>query len=262
MPYLKRKRTMSSSRKTPYAKRARTASSRGRTGYANVLRTSTINNKVNNLYRMIETKEGAFSIGNVALPHNNVYLWTQNVLSTVQGVLDPMLGNPNRIGDQINVKGVSAKFFVEAALGRCKVNFRIMLLKGPRGATFTRADIFKGMSGNKLIDQMNTEKYSVLAQKVFNVSASNFVAQTAGLTGIPGTATAAGMTGNKVVSFWIPGRKFGKNGSVQFENGTSDPKFFDYRWVILAYDWYGTPQDVNNVGFLNECWSKLYFKDA
>lgn len=218
--------------------------------------------RVNTIYNMIETKEGAFSTSSINLPHNNVYLWTQNILSSVQGVADPMLGNPNRLGDQINVKGVAAKFFVEAALGRCKVNFRIMLLKGPRGATFTRADIFKGMSGNKLIDQLNTEKYTIMAQKIFNVSASNFVAQTVGLTGIPGTATAAGMTGNKIVSFWIPGRKFGRDGRVQYENGTADLKFFDYRWVVVAYDWFGTPQDVNNVGVINECWSKLYFKDA
>lgn len=213
--------------------------------------------------RMIETKEGCVALANVSLPHNNTYLWNVNPIAAGYGTGDPMDANVgNRVGDQITIRGISAKFFVEAALGRSKVNFRIMLLKGARGATFTRSDIYKGMTGNKMIDQLNTEKYTVLAQKIFNVSASNFVGQTVGATGIPGTATAAGMTGNKIVKFWIPGKKFGRGGTIQYEQGTSIPKFFDYRWVIVAYDWYGTPQDVNNVGLLNECYCKMYFKDA
>lgn len=218
---------------------------------------------VNRHERMIETKEGCIVLANVSLPHNNTYLWNVNPIAAGYGTGDPMDNNVgNRIGDQITIRGISAKFFVEAALGRSKVNFRIMLLKGARGATFTRADIYKGMTGNKMIDQLNTEKYTVLAQKTFNVSASNFVGQTVGATGIPGTATAAGMTGNKIVKFWIPGKKFGRGGNIQYEQGTTTPKFYDYRWVIVAYDWYGTPQDVNNVGLINEGYCKMYFKDA
>ena len=70
-------------------------------------------------------------------------------------------------------------------------------------------------------------------------------------------------SGTKVFKMWIPGRKFGTYGSVQYENGsTSQVKFYDYRVCILAYDWYGTAQDINNVGKINEFYSKIYFKDA
>lgn len=227
--------------------------------------------RVNALYKMIETKENTrSSAANVALPHNNVYVVQASngvvfdIFRQDQGVGDPMQGNfGNRIGDQINVKGVMLKGFVENALGRPKVFYRIMLLRGAKGETFSRDTIFKGDSGNRMIDQVNTERFSVIAQKVFTVSASNVAASGAEVVnGAPLIATAGGV-GTRTFKFWIPGSKFGRNGHIQYENGAvNQVKFFDYRVVMLVYDWYGTPQDVNNVGRLNEMYSKLYFKDA
>jgi len=219
--------------------------------------------RIQRIERTIETKESQFSLANQQVAHNNVYIWTQNPLETNYGTpTDPMAGLAPRIGDQITVKGLAASFFVEGSLQRSKVHFRIMLLKGPRGASFTRADIFKGMSGNKMIDQLNTEKYTVITQRRFDVSPPNSSPQSLSvITGVP-ASSGPGITGNKIVNFWIPGRKFGRDGVVKYENGTGFLKFYDYRWVILAYDWYGTPQDTNNVGYVNEAWSKIYFKDA
>jgi len=224
-----------------------------------------VSKRLKRVERTMETKESTFNLGNQQVPHNNVYIWGANILETNNGAGDPMSGLGSRIGDQLTLKGLAATFFVEASLERSKVHFRIMLLRGARGATFNRADIFKGMSGNKMIDQLNTEKYTVVAQKRFNVSASNAVASAIPVlpgTGVPTASTPAGITGNKIVKFWIPGRKFGRGGVIKYENISGNVKFYDYRWVILAYDWYGTAQDINNVGFINEAWSKMYFKDA
>jgi len=221
--------------------------------------------RLQRIERTIETKESAFNLGNQQVAHNNVYIWGANILETNNGAGDPMTGIGSRIGDQITLQGLAATFFVEASLERSKVHFRIMLLRGARGASFNRADIFKGMSNNKMIDQLNTEKYSVVAQKRFNVSAPNAVASAIPAipgNGVPTASTPAGITGNKIVKFWIPGRKFGRDGVIKYENISGNVKFYDYRWVILAYDWYGTLQDVNNVGFINEAWTKMYFKDA
>lgn len=257
----KRKRVSS---KRAYPARARSAARKGRTGYANVMRASTLANRVQRLEGTIETKEGAQRIANIQVAHNNVYIWNTNPFETAQGIQDPMDVNlPQRIGDKVTLKGMNTTFFVEGSLGRSKVYFRIMLLKGPRGAPFTRADIFKGSSTNKMIDQLNTEKYKIITQRVFNVTPPNAVAASLTvLTGVPATGTVAGITGNKIVRFWIPGSKIAKNGSLQYENGSGNLKFYDYRWVVLAYDWYGTPQDTNNVGFINEAYTKMYFKDA
>jgi len=264
MPYNNRKRKYSSMSRG--AKAGRLQSKYNRTGIRKtaykVARYGGLRKSVTNLYKMIETKESQFSLVNQQVAHNNVYIWTQNPLETNNGIGDPMAGMGSRIGDQVTLKGLAASFFVEGSLQRSKVHFRIMLLKGARGASFTRADIFKGMSGNKMIDQLNTEKYTVIAQRRFNVSPPNNAPLSLSVvTGVPATE-GPGITGNKIVNFWIPGRKFGRDGIIRYENIAGSLKFFDYRWVILAYDWYGTPQDTNNVGYINEAWSKMYFKDA
>lgn len=221
---------------------------------------------------MIETKEGTWtSAPNVQLPHNNTYVVQMsaggalNPLRCTNNSDDPMGGNTgSRIGDKITIKGLAIRGMVEAALNRSKVYFRIMLVKCPRGITPDRASpLFKGCSNNKMIDTVNTEKFTILWQKIFTVSATNNTAATVGATGVPATGTVVGITGNRVFKAWIPGRRFGRRGNIQFEDTSSvNPKFFDYRVVILCYDWYGTPQDVNNVGVLNEMYTKMYFQDA
>lgn len=276
MPYGRkrvRSRSVDFARASKTARRTGTISMVSRARRSRSYRTiaSKVTQKVNSLYRMIETKENTrSSASNVALPHNNVYVVQASngvvfdVFRQDQGAGDPMQGNfGNRIGDQISVKGLLLKGFVENALGRPKVYYRIMLLRGAKGETFSRDTIFKGDSGNRMIDQVNTERFTVVAQKVFTASASNVAASGAEVVnGAPLIATAGGV-GTRTFKFWVPGYKFGKGGLIQYENGAvNQVKFFDYRVVILVYDWYGTPQDVNNVGRLNEMYSKLYFKDA
>lgn len=269
MPAMKRKfGSRKSARKAPYATRARRASMKGRTGYANILRVS---NQVRALNRMIETKEAQWtSNANVQLPHNNTYVVANaagdlNPLRSVNGNDDPMGGNSgSRIGDKICLKGLAIRGMVENALGRSKVYFRIMLVRCPRGQAPIRTNaLFKGCSGNKMIDTVNTEKYTIIWQTIFNVSTANPAPGVlTAASGVPSTGTPAGQ-GTRLFNAWIPGRKFGKGGVITYEDTSSiNPKFFDYRIVILCYDWYGTPQDVNNVGVLNEMYTKMYFKDA
>ncbi|MEO5355424.1 MAG: hypothetical protein H7835_19735 [Magnetococcus sp. XQGC-1] len=170
-----------------------------------------------------------------------------------------------RIGDSICVKGMKITGFFEGALQRSKVHFRVMLVKFARGDTPTRATLFKGDSENKMLDVVNTERYTVVWQKIFNVTPPNpppneVAVGTSGLA-VPGVL--AGITGNRIIKAWIPGSRFGKGGVVQYTDTTStDLKFFDYRFYVLAYDWFGTPQDVNNVGRINSMFSKIYYKDA
>lgn len=228
--------------------------------------------RVNRLYRMIETKEGQYSsANNVGLPHNNTYIVSKdditvlNPFQSLQQASEPNnAGNFNRIGDRITVRGLAVKGFVECALNRPKVFFRIMLLRCPRGQAPTRANgLFKGCSDNKMIDTINTEKFSIIWQTTFTCQASNPHAAGVTATGEPTASSSPAGIGTRTFSAWIPGKKFGKNGNVQYEDGSNtDVKFYDYRFAILCYDWYGTPQDVNNVGKLNEMYTKIYYKDA
>lgn len=229
-----------------------------------------VRSRVRAMERTVETKEGCWKILAVSLPHNNLTVLTDSTGATFnpfmsnQGVTDPMSSNAlTRIGDQIAVRGLKFKFFVEGSLGRTKVYFRFMLIRMAKGDTLNRTTFFKDAANNKMIDQYNRERFTIIAQKTFSVSAPNPTALTVAANGVPASATVTGITGNRIFTMWVPGKKFGRNGIIQYENAQpGQVKFFDYRLAVVAYDWYGTPQDVNNVGFINEGYVKVYFKDA
>lgn len=225
--------------------------------------------RIRNLERMIETKEGCIkSQTDVPLYHNNVRIVQNstgsefNPLFSQQGAQDPMGPNDaRRIGDKISIRGIKLKGFFENALNRAKVWYRLMVIKKAKGDTIDRTTLFKQDTDNKMLDQVNTERFTIVAQKTFTISTSNVAPSSVGVTGVPTGGTTAGI-GTKVVSMWIPGRKFGRGGNLIYEDGSSQPKFFDYRIILVCYDWYGTPQDVNAVGRINELFTKIYFKDA
>lgn len=243
---------------------------RARAARASYKKRKTLATQVNALTRAIETKEGQWtSANNIGIAHNNITLILKadgaalNPFQCNYGLEDPMDRNGfKRIGDQIQVKGMMIKAFFEGALQRSKVYFRVMLVKYARGDAPTRATLFKNDSDNKMLDVINTEQYTVVWQKIFNVTPPNPPPNTVSLTGVAEPGVLAGVTGNRIIKAWIPGTKFGRNGVLQYQNGNQDLKFFDYRFYVLAYDWYGTPQDVNTVGRVNSLFSKVYYKDA
>jgi len=69
----------------------------------------------------------------------------------------------------------------------------------------------------------------------------------------------------RIVKFYIPGKKFTRNGILQYEKGSSQLKFFDYHFMIYAcsnFSTVDTPALAYNVGRLNDCFVKMYYKDA
>jgi len=243
--------------------------------------TQRLSSQVKRISSMIETKSGVWNTGTVMrdLSHNNIYIVQApgngltgerlNMFQVDQGVRDGMGSGQvtNRIGDKITCKGVMIKAIFENALGRPKVFYHMMVVKCARGDVPTRATLFQGNSPVKMIDQVNTERYTVIASKKWTISASNATATIANaLDGAPedleiGGLITSGMA-TKAISMWLPGRKFGKNGTITYENQGVAPKFFDYYIICMAYDWYGTPQDVNTVGKINTLYTKIYFQDA
>ncbi|MEO5351331.1 MAG: hypothetical protein H7836_17065, partial [Magnetococcus sp. YQC-3] len=154
-------------------------------------------------------------------------------------------------------------FFVETSLQRSNVHFKFYFVKMAKGETLNRANFFKDACSNKMIDQVNTERFTVLASKTVRLTTPNGAPASFNIaSGVPQASTIA-QAGTRIISMWIPGRLFGRGGNVQYENvSTNQLKFFDYRLCAVAYDWYGTPQDINNVGFVNDGYCKTYFKDA
>lgn len=229
-----------------------------------------ITQSVRRLNSMIETKEGTRRVAtNYALTHNYLSVLGDantglalNPFHFGQGTGDPMVaGDGNRIGDKISVKGLMIRAFFENSTSRPKVYYRFMVIKAAKGDVPTRDTLFKGDSPNKMIDQVNTERFSIVYQKVFNIRTGNTAPTGVSVAGVP-TGETGGGQGTRTLKIWIPGRKFGRYGNIQYENGAQQIKFYDYYLCMLVYDWYGTPQDVNNIGKINELYTKVYFKDA
>jgi len=260
------------------ARASRAARARGRPGRPRGrLSLAYMNQRISSISRTIETKENQYKTQvDMGYYHNTLAVINDssgnplNFFSMLQGTSDSGNGPTpaaNRIGDQISIRGVMFKLFVENALNRPKVFYDIMLIRSAKGDTPTTGTLFKGNAGNKMIDLIDRERYSVVARKRFTISASN---PTASLASVPGGAPEeleigglinAGMA-TKVVNIYVPGRKFGRGGTVTYQNNSADQlKFFDYRWVMMVYDWYGTPT-TSIVGRINEGYVKVYFKDA
>jgi hypothetical protein len=57
----------------------------------------------------------------------------------------------------------------------------------------------------------------------------------------------------RIVKVHMPGTKFSKTGKVIYENGTSQPKFFDYQVLLFAYSNWSTSAILGfNVARLND----------
>jgi hypothetical protein len=60
---------------------------------------------------------------------------------------------------------------------------------------------------------------------------------------------------------WIPGNKFGKGGAITYENGSQNPKFFDYHLLVYSY----SNHDTNGTYFtgrVNDEVIRMFYKDA
>lgn len=234
-------------------------------------RVPNIAKRVRRIERTIETKEGriVFPSGtNIGLPHNNMVIIRDDLIYSFNGNADPMAGNPQRIGDKITIKGLKIKLFIQNQAQRPRVYYRFMVVKHAKGDVPSRATLFKGLCGNKMLDVVNTERYTILKQQIVTVQTGPAHAWTT--ASVPGgypesgnnASTIVGGVGTKIIDMWIPGRKFGRGGVVQYENESSQPKFFNYTLVCLAYDWFGTPQDINNVGAVSDGFVNMHYQDA
>ena len=127
--------------------------------------------------------------------------------------------------------GVSIKMMLELNERYSMGTFRIFVVRAARGDTPTKANLFTGLSANKMIDTINTERYSIVASKTVVIRQSATGMRTTGVVQDVGSGYAVGTAttsrASKIVKMWIPGKKFGRNGKIIYENGSSVPKFFD-----------------------------------
>lgn len=223
---------------------------------------------VQQIGRNLETKRTVHtSTDGLQILHNNFITLDGNMLECTQGTGDAMTNSSiaNRIGDEISLRGVSIKFMVELNERYSDVTFRMFVVKKAKGDTCDRSTFFSGLSGNKMIDTINSERFTVIKSKTFKLQAANNGADST--TGVAGTVSAVDVSrqlsrATKIVKFYLPGDKIRKGGKIVYENATSQPKFFDYIVLLFAYSNYSTQQDVWNVARLNDYVRTIYYKDA
>lgn len=222
------------------------------------------------LKKNIETKMSCLTATDgTEIFHNNFQTLSSTLLATTQGTGDPVnASTANRIGDSINLQGVAIKMMIELNERYSDCTFRLMIVKCAKGDLPTRATLFNGLSGNKMLDTFNSERYTKIYQRYFKIKApqqGSTAADGAGGAVQPsgfGTGTATLSRATKLIKLWIPGKAITKSGVLTYENGSSQPKFFDYHVLLYAYSNYTTLQDAWYVARVNDFISVMYFKDA
>ena len=229
-------------------------------------------NKV--LARKIETKQSTSTVTDgTAISHNNFIVVdpTATFLRTNNGTGDPMSGVGDRIGDEITLKGISIKMMIQNNQRYNNVTYRLMLVRSSKGDTPTRSSLFRGLSGNKMLDSINYERYSIVAQKMFKITADNSGSNGPLLNALGVNYGAYAQDGDrlimspptKIIRMYIPGAKISKRGVIKYEDlSTSQVKFFDYNLVLFAYANLNTSQDVVDIALINDYVKTMYYTDA
>jgi len=221
------------------------------------------------LARNIETKSACISSSDyIQIGHNGfVGIEYQTLLATTQGITDPQSNNQNcRIGDQINLRGISIRMMLELNERYSDVSYRILVIKSAKGDTVDTNTIFCNLSGNKMLDRINKERYTILYEKWGKMKAPNTGAITVQSTGsglFEGDTDRTFSRATKLVKINLPGKLFGKNGLICYENGSSQVKFYDYSVCIWAYSNYSTSSALAyNVLAVNDYVKEMWYKDA
>lgn len=269
----------------PYKKYAKKSSKKSSKKTATPKLSKTMYSAVNKivakkLNKVIETKKAVYSTADgTEITHNNFIVLDSNPLFTSQGTADPNVSDTQcRIGDKILSKGMKLKFFFELNERYSDVTFRIMMVRSARGDVPTRATLFCGISGNKMLDSVNTERYTIVAQKYFKMKAPNMVVSST--TGTTSEVSLLGQNagieypaGNsysnstlsratRMITMSVPGYKFGRKGVITYDSGGNLSKFYDYNLIVYAYSNYTTFQDVWNIARCNDYIRHHYFQDA
>lgn len=229
------------------------------------------------IYRDIETKQAQSSLSAdyTQIGHNSFANIDNAVLYTSQGISAPLANSSAcRIGDKITLLSVQFAMMLELNERYSDVSYRIMLVRSARGDTPTTTTLFTGLSGNKMLDTINNDRYTILFQKWGKMKPSGFSVGRRGIQDVSAAELATGMylqndasvtmsRATKIIKFSVPGKKFAKNGIIHYNDASGDQKFFDYNLLVYAYSNYSTSSALGyNVLAVNDYYHLLKFKDA
>jgi len=122
--------------------------------------------RIKRIDRTIETKSGVLQISDgTEYGHNALNIVNNIFLGTLNGTLDNDNSRGQRIGDQIQLIGVSFSLMLELNERYSDVTFRMMVIRGAKGDAVTTSTLWQGASVNKMLDNINRERFTVLHTK-------------------------------------------------------------------------------------------------
>jgi len=227
------------------------------------------------LFKNAESKNSVFTSSDYRqIEHNNfINLAPNNILATNQGLGDPENSQLlNRIGDQITLMKVQFRMMIELNERYSDVTYRILLVRSPRGDTPTVSTLFNGVSGNKMLDTLNYQRYSVIYEKWGKIkappqTASDSPSQAGTATGIyyPSSSVSGNFISRatQIIKFDVDGSKFSKNKIIQYDaDNSSVQKTYDYNLLMYAYSNFSTSALLGyNVLAVNDYYHRCVYKD-
>lgn len=229
------------------------------------------------LNKNIETKQSQSSLSTdyTQIGHNSFANIDNAVLYTAQGIGAPLANSSAcRIGDKITLLSAQFAMMIELNERYSDVTYRILLVRSSRGDTPTTTTLFTGLSGNKMLDTVNTDRYTVLYQKWGKIRPLGMSVGRRGIQDSSVTEPSTGMylqndasvtmsRATKIIKFTVPGSKFAKGGVIQYNDASGDQKFFDYNLLVYAYSNFTTSSALGyNVLAVNDYYHLLKYKDA
>ena len=217
-----------------------------------------------------ETRTSMFSSPDgFQVAHNNFIELETSLFSLSQDIITNEGGTAywkkGVIGNRYYCKGVMVEKFQD----RPKVTYRFMIVRAAHGNVPNRANLFEGVTGNKMLDYVDTDRFKVEYQKWFTVQMHNFGTSGShnGVTGIISGTQDRTTRPNKLVKIYWPCKKhihlqdYSDRETIDCVANRQRQKDFNYHVLLYAYDQYLTLQDVNNIGYVNEYVSKMYTRD-
>lgn len=198
--------------------------------------------------RTAETKFVGQSLENVQLFHNGgaapQYVWLTNLCTTSVGS-----SQATRVGDDVWGVGVSIRLWLSNKLDRPNVMYRVFVIAVPadQQAAGNPANLFKGSSGNKMLDFIDTDRYKVRYHKLIQPASGDYSLESG----------ATNRERSRMLKIWIPTK-----GRIKYatDNGLL-PTYQKYilSLGIIAYDAFGSILTDNIASFAGV--TRFYFKD-
>lgn len=200
-----------------------------------------------------ETKSAVQTSSGLQVYHNGGILhvgspgkWIDNLMATGIGPTDDKSTFKNRIGDAVAPVGVKLLMQFRQPVDRPNTNFKVWIVKHMADVPPTSLGM-NPITGNLMLDSVDTEKCNVVMTKVFKASGTNF------WTGDPGNSKE--MTFHRKLWMKLPNSQYTYNG-----DGSTLGKRYNLACYVGAYDTSTSlPTDV--IGYCHLS-SVFYFKDA